>query len=318
MIIYKATNITNGKVYIGATIQTLQSRKKQHINCAKKNIDNGKRYFYNAIRKYSPDNFIWEIIDSADNYDNLMKKEKYWIKKYNAFGKNGYNLCEGGNNTIGYKHTPEAKKKMSEKAQNRIHKKGKDSPCYGKKLSKESKEKISKKVSGKNNPMYGKTFYDIWVEKYGKEKANKMLIEWNNKKKLPRKKNNKPMSEETRKKISEANKLAHKKHPEHYLGHYHTEEQKEKWSKERKGRKLHGKWLENIRKARKKNCKKVINIDTGEIFNSIAEAQDAYNLKNGIANVCKGIKKTAAGQHWKFYNDYLNENNINHDNTVPS
>ena len=29
MIIYKATNITNGKVYIGVTIQTLQSRKKQ-------------------------------------------------------------------------------------------------------------------------------------------------------------------------------------------------------------------------------------------------------------------------------------------------
>lgn len=27
--------------------------------------------------------------------------------------------------------------------------------------------------SGKNNPMYGKTYYDVWVKKYGKEEADK-------------------------------------------------------------------------------------------------------------------------------------------------
>ena len=33
----------------------------------------------------------------------------------------------------------------------------------------EAREKISKKVSGKNNPMYGKSFKDVWKEKYNQE-----------------------------------------------------------------------------------------------------------------------------------------------------
>ena len=33
-------------------------------------------------------------------------------------------------------------------------------------------------VSGEKNPMYGKTFYDVWVEKYGKEIADKKKEEW--------------------------------------------------------------------------------------------------------------------------------------------
>ena len=110
MIIYKCTNIKNGKVYIGATIRILNERKNQHIRCALLNKDNHKRYFYNAIRKYGVENFVWEIIDNSDNYEELMKKEKYWIKYYNSFGDNGYNSCEGGNNSTGYRHTDEAKK----------------------------------------------------------------------------------------------------------------------------------------------------------------------------------------------------------------
>lgn len=33
--------------------------------------------------------------------------------------------------------------------------------------------------SGVNNPMYGKTFYDVWLEKYGKDIADQKLEEWN-------------------------------------------------------------------------------------------------------------------------------------------
>ena len=46
----------------------------------------------------------------------------------------------------------------------------------GKKVhNSKSKSKISKALSGENNPMFGKSFYDIWVEKYGKEVADKKL-----------------------------------------------------------------------------------------------------------------------------------------------
>lgn len=42
--------------------------------------------------------------------------------------------------------------------------------------TKEFREKISDLTSGNNNPMYGKNVYDIWVEKYGEEIANKKLL----------------------------------------------------------------------------------------------------------------------------------------------
>lgn len=212
MIIYKATNILNNKCYIGASKYSLEQRKYGHFKDAFKK--NKKTYFHKALRKYGFENFIWIVIDVSDNYQELMSKENFWVKFYNSFGKNGYNSCEGGGNTAGYKFSEESKKKMSEKA----------------------------KLNAKNkpNPFKGKT---------------------------------------------------------------HSQKQKEKWSKERKDRKLNGEWLENIRLARKKLCKPVINLDTGEIFNSIGEAQERYNLKNGIANVCRGKKKTAAGQRWEFYNN---------------
>jgi len=41
--------------------------------------------------------------------------------------------------------------------------------------SKEFLEKMSKVSSGENNPMHGRTFYETWVEKYGKEEADKKL-----------------------------------------------------------------------------------------------------------------------------------------------
>ena len=54
--------------------------------------------------------------------------------------------------------------------------------------SDESKEKMSKsqkgKHSGDKNPMYGKDLYGIWLEKYGKDTADKLYEKW--KKKLAR------------------------------------------------------------------------------------------------------------------------------------
>lgn len=81
MIVYKATNITNKKVYIGITTKTLEHRMKIHKRDSKKL----GTYFYNAIRKYGFDNFKWEVIDTASSIDELHKKEIYYISKYNSF-----------------------------------------------------------------------------------------------------------------------------------------------------------------------------------------------------------------------------------------
>lgn len=48
----------------------------------------------------------------------------------------------------------------------------------GKKDSKKTLIKKSNATKGENNPMYGKSFYVVWVEKYGVEEANKKYNKW--------------------------------------------------------------------------------------------------------------------------------------------
>lgn len=38
------------------------------------------------------------------------------------------------------------------------------------------RKKISNMNSGKNNPMFGKTVYEVWIKKYGKEEADKKML----------------------------------------------------------------------------------------------------------------------------------------------
>lgn len=98
-IIYKATNLVNGKVYIGQTTRTLKRRKGEHLSDARNGSTDP---FHNAIRCHGEENFKWEVIDRADNDEELNQKEIYWISYYNSYiyaeNSNGYNATRGGNN----------------------------------------------------------------------------------------------------------------------------------------------------------------------------------------------------------------------------
>lgn len=115
MIIYKVTNKVNGKIYIGQSINPIEERWRRHLNDAFHYIKD--THFARAIRYYGADNFEYEVIDTADDQDELTTKEYYWIDFYNA-GENGYN-----ENTDGYKcggntyraKTPEEMKAIKEK-----------------------------------------------------------------------------------------------------------------------------------------------------------------------------------------------------------
>lgn len=55
-------------------------------------------------------------------------------------------------------------------------------------------------------------------------------------------------------------------------------------------------------------CKKVICIETKQVFNSIQDAADFIGCKHQlISSVCRGERKTAYGYHWMFYDDYLKQ-----------
>lgn len=153
MIVYKATNIINDKCYIGQTIFCLDDRKYNHFyNTFTLKI---QRYFYNAIRKHGKDNFKWEILCECDTKDELDDMEFHYIKQYHSHGINGYNLTDGGERgNFGYKHSDETKDKISKKLSGRIFSnetKEKMSKSHiGKKLSNKTRDKMSIIRKGKN------------------------------------------------------------------------------------------------------------------------------------------------------------------------
>lgn len=115
MLIYKVTNKINGKCYIGKTTQSLESRKEKHLKNVRKGISTK---FYNAIRKYGIDNFVWKTLDISTDTASLNLLEKKYILEYDSFNS-GYNMTTGGDggDTISHK-TQEEKSKQGAKPGN--------------------------------------------------------------------------------------------------------------------------------------------------------------------------------------------------------
>lgn len=131
MIIYKATNKKNSKCYIGQTILTLNRRIQLHLNCKSK-----KNYFTNYLKKHFED-FKWTILEICMSIEEMNEKEIWYINHFDSTNKEkGYNILKGGKNHIGFKHSEEEKKKISERMKgNQIWK--------GRKHTSESKNKVS-------------------------------------------------------------------------------------------------------------------------------------------------------------------------------
>jgi group I intron endonuclease len=179
--IYIVTNLLNGKQNIGQTTRKLTERIWEHKTGV------GSVLLHKAVKKYGMENFKWVSFSCPE--EDLDWQETFLIKELNTLVPNGYNLETGGHKN---KHHHEiTKQKMSK---NHSNFNGKNNPFYGKKHTEEAIKKMKNscpdrkgennpnygnhKLVGENNPMYGKRFYDIWVEKYGKEIADKKHTEW--------------------------------------------------------------------------------------------------------------------------------------------
>lgn len=55
--VYKVTNLVNGKLFIGKTINTLRHRRLEHLLLSK---NGSNTILHRAIRKYNENNFNWE------------------------------------------------------------------------------------------------------------------------------------------------------------------------------------------------------------------------------------------------------------------
>lgn len=104
----------NGKRYIGQTCRSLERRVYEHNRYS---MNGSCKMFHRAIKKHfggSIDISHYEILEVAFSKEDLSTLEIEYIKKFNSFRKNGYNMTKGGEGVTGYIYTDEDRKKMSE------------------------------------------------------------------------------------------------------------------------------------------------------------------------------------------------------------
>lgn len=258
MIVYKITNLINGKIYIG------------------KDTKNNPKYYGSgilikkAIKKYGKNNFSKEILENCSDENTLNEKEIYWISYFrNISGSCCYNIATGGEGSDNITHHPDREKILSyikerlPRGQNH-HNYGKHSGSYGIKWtdeqknnlkkslkesqlfheamqSKERSKKISLKTKGKpksaefiqknligiNNPMYGKNLTEDHKRKISEsikksDKFKQAMKSEERSKKISIQHKGKIISEETK------SKLRGTKNP--MYGKTHSEENKIKMS----------------------------------------------------------------------------------------
>lgn len=82
--IYMISNDTNDKVYIGQTTQSIKDRFESHYN-------NPSSPMSKIMREIGKDHFTVSLLDdTANNLEELLEKERYYVTKYNSI-ENGYN-----------------------------------------------------------------------------------------------------------------------------------------------------------------------------------------------------------------------------------
>lgn len=111
MIIYKVTNQLDGKVYIGQTCMSLKRRKTVHYERAAAGSETN---FHRALRKYTKEVFVWEILTTCLDKKDMNEKEQFYINQYDSF-KSGYNMTEGGDGGLTYKKGSELYHKIRHK-----------------------------------------------------------------------------------------------------------------------------------------------------------------------------------------------------------
>ena len=185
--IYKITNLVNGKVYIGAS-KNIEKRWGAHRN--------GHSDLAKEFQTFGLDNFKFEILLECPE-DMLCQWERDMICLYDADDpEKGYN--SKNDRPYSLKRTEALKgRKLSEETKRKISESHKGKPAWNKGLkniySDESRRKISESHKGK--PAWNKGIPHSEETRRKMSEALKGRKVWNK---------GIPLSEETRRKISEA------------------------------------------------------------------------------------------------------------------
>lgn len=97
--IYKITDNTNNKIYIGQTTRDIKKRLSDHKSRSIKSTrpNDLNCVLYQAMRQHGVDNFTIELIETVETRYQGDTREIYWIRELDATNpEKGYNKDKGG------------------------------------------------------------------------------------------------------------------------------------------------------------------------------------------------------------------------------
>lgn len=132
MGIYKISNIRNNKVYIGQSVD-IQRRFSEHMRALNNNC-HYNQHLQASYNKYGKESFLYEVLCICETTE-LDDMEVFFIDYYDSMNPEcGYNKESGGSTNKSV--SVETREKQ------RINNTGPRNPFYGKKHTKEHREKI--------------------------------------------------------------------------------------------------------------------------------------------------------------------------------
>jgi group I intron endonuclease len=259
------------------------------------------------IAKHGVENFSKTILETCETKQEAWKLEEKYIIEYKAQGKAEFNISlkstggviweEGHHPQQGRHLTENHKEKISSKVAGELNPmygiKGEDNPSHGLKRSEEEKSLLREKNLGENNPMYGKSAYPqvLHVE---------TGIVYNRAQ---------DAQEATGIYYGSILKVCQKKpgygsiHGNHFefVGEVdETKQIKQRSAESRQKTSDAQKGEKNPMFGKTKNPP-IRCIETGEVFTLAKQAGEHFGIKwQGIYANCKGYKKSTHGKHFEF------------------
>lgn len=170
--IYKITNPSN-QIYIGQS-KDIERRLNEYRFA---NAVKSQTKLYNSLKEYGFENHIIEIVEEC-SLEELNQRERYWQEYFDVTntGLNSF-LQDCKNKKRVFSDEMIHNMGLFNKGIYHSHygKKGKLSHLYGKKHSKERIDIRTAKITGVNNPMYGKKKSEETKRKISISKGTKII-----------------------------------------------------------------------------------------------------------------------------------------------
>jgi hypothetical protein len=164
-LVYKTTNLINGKIYIG--VHSTEKEEDGYLGSGK--------YFLKALKKYGRENFSREILYRCSSLEEMYAEEARLVTEEFIASQTNYNQMLGGirtGGTKGFKHRTDSKAKIGQANKVKL---------LGKKMSDVTRQRcldsgvwsldhMSKLWEGRNTPEARENFLKGMEKQRGKSK----------------------------------------------------------------------------------------------------------------------------------------------------